>query len=30
LVVIGVLAALLMWRFMDMKRLLQEPRIEVH
>ncbi|MEE9249895.1 MAG: sugar ABC transporter permease [Alphaproteobacteria bacterium] len=30
LVVIGVVAALLMWRFLDMKRLLQEPRIEVH
>jgi len=29
LVVIGVAAALLMWRFMDMKRLLQQPRIEV-
>jgi len=23
-------AALLMWRFLDMKRLLQQPRIEVH
>jgi inositol-phosphate transport system permease protein len=30
LVVIGVAAALLMWRFLDMKRLLQQPRIEVH
>lgn len=30
LVVIGIAAALLMWRFMDMKKLLQEPRIEVH
>ena len=30
LVVIGIAAALLMWRFLDMKRLLQEPRIEVH
>jgi inositol-phosphate transport system permease protein len=30
LVVIGIVAALLMWRFLDMKRLLQEPRIEVH
>lgn len=30
LIVIGVAAALLMWRFMDMKRLLQAPRIEVH
>jgi inositol-phosphate transport system permease protein len=30
LVVIGAAAALLMWRFFDMKRLLQEPRIEVH
>lgn len=29
LVIIGIAAALLMWRFMDMKRLLQEPRIEV-
>ena len=30
LVVIGVIAALLMWKFLDMKRLLQSPRIEVH
>jgi inositol-phosphate transport system permease protein len=30
LVVIGIAAAMLMWRFLDMKRLLQEPRIEVH
>ncbi len=30
LVVIGVIAALLMWKFLDMKRLLQTPRIEVH
>ncbi len=30
LVMIGAAAALLMWRFFDMKRLLQEPRIEVH
>ncbi|MEM7020989.1 MAG: sugar ABC transporter permease [Pseudomonadota bacterium] len=30
LVVIGVAAALLMWRFLDMQRLLQQPRIEVH
>ena len=30
LIVIGVIAALLMWRLMDMKRLLQVPRIEVH
>ena len=30
LVVIGIALALLMWRFFDMKRLLQEPRIEVH
>ncbi len=30
LVVIGIAAALAMWRFLDMKRLLQEPRIEVH
>jgi inositol-phosphate transport system permease protein len=30
LIVIGVIAALLMWRLMDMRRLLQVPRIEVH
>jgi len=30
LVVIGIAAAMLMWKFLDMKRLLQEPRIEVH
>lgn len=30
LVVIGVVAALAMWRLMDMNRLLQPPRIEVH
>lgn len=30
LVAIGIGAALLMWRFFDMKRLLQQPRIEVH
>lgn len=30
LVVIGVVAALAMWRLMDMKQLLQPPRIEVH
>ena len=30
LVIIGALAALFMWRFFDMKRLLQQPRIEVH
>lgn len=30
LVAIGVIAALLMWKFLDMKRLLQTPRIEVH
>ena len=30
LVVIGVVAALALWRLMDMKRLLQPPRIEVH
>jgi inositol-phosphate transport system permease protein len=30
LVVIGVIAALFMWRFMDLNKLLQEPRIEVH
>ncbi len=30
LVIIGIVAALAMWRFLDMKRLLQEPRIEVH
>ena len=29
LVVIGIAASLLMWRFLDMKRLLQTPRIEV-
>ena len=29
LVVIGVVAALSMWRFFDMQRLLQQPRIEV-
>jgi len=30
LIVIGVIAALGMWRLMDMRRLLQPPRIEVH
>lgn len=30
LVALGILAALSMWRFFDMGRLLQEPRIEVH
>jgi inositol-phosphate transport system permease protein len=30
LVVIGVVAALGLWRLMDMKKLLQPPRIEVH
>jgi inositol-phosphate transport system permease protein len=30
LVIIGAAAALFMWRFLDMKRLLQQPRIEVH
>lgn len=30
LVVIGIAMALLMWKFMDMKRLLSEPKIEVH
>jgi inositol-phosphate transport system permease protein len=30
MVIIGILASLLMWRFMDMKRMLQDPRIEVH
>ncbi len=30
LVVIGIAASLAMWRFLDMKRLLQEPRIEVN
>jgi inositol-phosphate transport system permease protein len=30
LIVIGVIAALGMWRLMDMRRLLQAPRIEVH
>ena len=29
LVAIGIAASLLMWRFLDMKRLLQTPRIEV-
>jgi inositol-phosphate transport system permease protein len=29
LIVIGIAAALLMWRFMDMRSLLQRPRIEV-
>jgi inositol-phosphate transport system permease protein len=30
LIMIGVIAALVMWRLMDMRRLLQVPRIEVH
>jgi inositol-phosphate transport system permease protein len=30
LIVIGVIAALALWRLMDMRRLLQAPRIEVH
>ena len=30
LVVIGVVAALALWRLMDMRQLLQPPRIEVH
>jgi inositol-phosphate transport system permease protein len=30
LIVIGVVVALLGWRFFDMERLLQRPRIEVH
>jgi inositol-phosphate transport system permease protein len=30
LVVIGIAAAMSMWRFLDMERLLQQPRIEVH
>lgn len=30
LVLIGIAASLLMWRFFDMKRLLQHPRIEAH
>ncbi len=30
LVIVGILLALLMWRFLDMRRLLQQPRIEVH
>jgi len=30
LIVIGVIAALVLWRLMDMRRLLQTPRIEVH
>ncbi len=29
LVVLGIAAAMFMWRFMDMKRLLQNPKIEV-
>ncbi len=29
LVIIGIAAAMLMWKFLDMKRLMQEPRIEV-
>jgi len=30
LIVIGAIVALLAWRFFDLKRLLQRPRIEVH
>ena len=30
LIVLGIVVALLGWRFFDMKTLLQEPRIEVH
>jgi inositol-phosphate transport system permease protein len=30
LIVIGVVAALALWRLMDMRRMLQAPRIEVH
>ncbi len=30
LVAIGIAASMAMWRFLDMKRLLQEPRIEVN
>ena len=30
LIVIGIIVALLMWRFANMKALLQRPRIEVH
>jgi inositol-phosphate transport system permease protein len=30
LVLVGISAALLMWRFFDMKQLLQQPRIEVN
>lgn len=30
LIVVGVVAALALWRLMDMRRLLQPPRIEVH
>ena len=30
LVVIGIVVALLLWRFFDMRALLQRPRIEVH
>jgi len=29
LVIIGIAAAMLMWKFLDMRRLMQEPRIEV-
>ncbi len=30
LIIIGIIVALLGWKFFDMKKLLQEPRIEVH
>ena len=30
LIIIGIVVAMLGWKFFDMKRLLQEPRIEVH
>ena len=30
LIVIGVVVAMLGWKFFDMKKLLQEPRIEVN
>ena len=30
LIVLGIVVALLGWRFFDMRSLLQEPRIEVH
>ena len=29
-IIIGIVVAMLGWKFFDMKKLLQEPRIEVH